>query len=328
MRTAEPPRHLDPVPGATPDAEELCRIHELTAEMIDKSDDLDALLGRILEEYERRLRELPADALRPEPATLGEDARKKLHALVMFARQAAALKTRAEAASELRRHAERLEDANLRLTEALGRAERMHRWLDAVLGTINVGILIVGEDHRVRQANPAAQAMLGGPGIVGGDVAPLLRGVPPESDGEIVRELPRAGRRLLAVARRHVAPGSRSEVVLLNDLTERYREIEERQRLKSLAESMRTLGLLCHQINNPLTSVLGRAQVPRMKKGADPDVLKAALVIEESAQRAADLVRELARVVKDGREQSLEQLLGMVQARQRSAEEPDGSRPG
>jgi len=62
-----------------------------------------------------------------------------------------------------------------------------------------------------------------------------------------------------------------------------------------------TLSDLAHRINNPLTSLLGRAQILGLKKGIDPQVDKAAHVIEESARRIAAYVRELADIVRDGR---------------------------
>jgi signal transduction histidine kinase len=67
------------------------------------------------------------------------------------------------------------------------------------------------------------------------------------------------------------------------------------------AEVLRVLGALSHQINNPLTALLGRAQILQSRPGTDPAVVKAAHVIEQSAQRVADLIRELAQVVKNGR---------------------------
>jgi signal transduction histidine kinase len=116
---------------------------------------------------------------------------------------------------------------------------------------------------------------------------------------------------VLLVARRdlHDEPGG--EVVLLSDVTERDREMEERHRLERFTELLKTLGVLSHKINNPLTSLMGRAQILRMRKVDDPNVEKAAEVIEESAKRIAEYIRELANVVKEGKEEALERLLEM-----------------
>jgi signal transduction histidine kinase len=67
-------------------------------------------------------------------------------------------------------------------------------------------------------------------------------------------------------------------------------------------ELFERLGTLAHRINNPLTSLVGRAQILGLKKGIDPQIDKAAAVIEESGKRIASLVRELADIVREGRE--------------------------
>ncbi|MDX1389150.1 MAG: histidine kinase dimerization/phospho-acceptor domain-containing protein [Acidobacteriota bacterium] len=83
-----------------------------------------------------------------------------------------------------------------------------------------------------------------------------------------------------------------------------------RAAIEKLGEVMRTLSVLTHKINNPLTALMGRAQLLRMGEG-DPKVAKAAAVIEESAGRIAELIRELSGVVKEGREEGIEKLLAL-----------------
>ncbi|MDX1388744.1 MAG: histidine kinase dimerization/phospho-acceptor domain-containing protein [Acidobacteriota bacterium] len=167
--------------AALPDLRELSRVHDVSLELIEKSHDLDELLGVVLTEYERRLRELPDDALDPGNSPPDSANAVKIRALVMFATQATALMAKTA-------------------------------------------------------------------------------------------------------------------------------ETERRHRIEKLGEVMRTLGVLSHKINNPLTALMGRAQLLRMAK-SDPKVVKAAEVIEESAGRIAELIRELARVVKEGREEGVEKLL-------------------
>jgi len=88
----------------------------------------------------------------------------------------------------------------------------------------------------------------------------------------------------------------------------REQQLEERHRLERLALVMKTLRALSHNINNPLTSLVGRAQMLQMRT-SDPYVIKTAGVIEESSMRIAAYIRELAEVVREGREESLEKLL-------------------
>lgn len=68
------------------------------------------------------------------------------------------------------------------------------------------------------------------------------------------------------------------------------------------------LSRLCHQINNPLTSVMGRAQMLQMKvaQGGDEQLAKSTAVIEESAKRVADLVQELANLVCQAKKEFVE----------------------
>jgi signal transduction histidine kinase len=59
---------------------------------------------------------------------------------------------------------------------------------------------------------------------------------------------------------------------------------------------------LCHSINNPLTAILGRAQMLQIRGQADPQLAKAIEVIEESAKRVASDVRQLSELIQRGRE--------------------------
>jgi signal transduction histidine kinase len=58
---------------------------------------------------------------------------------------------------------------------------------------------------------------------------------------------------------------------------------------------------LSHKINNPLTSLLGRAQLLRQRADTDPYVAHAAEVIEECSRRIADHLREITSLVKEQR---------------------------
>jgi signal transduction histidine kinase len=88
-------------------------------------------------------------------------------------------------------------------------------------------------------------------------------------------------------------------------------ETRERHQIEIMQDMMQKLGMLSHKINNPLTSLLGRVQLLRASREADPKTRKAAEVIEESARRIADYIRELANVVSEGREQVTRRLRAM-----------------
>lgn len=91
-------------------------------------------------------------------------------------------------------------------------------------------------------------------------------------------------------------------------LKEKTVAAEERRRVERLALVMKTLSVLSHKINNPLTTLIGRSQMLR-SSAADPAVLKAAEAIEESSKRIASYIKELSIAVKEGREESLDRLL-------------------
>lgn len=281
--------------GVVPDLTELCRIHEIGLDLIGRSDDIEGLLDLVLDEYARRLAELPGEALDARVGSPAPESMKKLRALVMFATQAAALREKAIASAELKRRAALLEEAHARL--------------DGVLEALGSGVMLVDADGVLVRANAASRALIGAQ-----DAAAIVRRIreriPPAGEAEL--DLSSAeGRRKLLIARRPMPGDSRSEVVLLTDVTQRSRDLEERVRLEKLGEVMRTLSVLSHKINNPLTALLGRAQILSSRKTDDPVVLKAAAVIEESSERIADLIRELAAVVREGRHGALSDLLAM-----------------
>jgi len=293
-----------------PDLAELCRIHEIGLDLIDRSHDVEELLDLVLAEYERRLQELPSDALDARAAVPQPESLRKLRALVMFATQASALKEKAVIASELKRRAAMLEEANARLETALDEAERARARLDGVLAVLSSGVMILGADGTFLRANAAARGVVG-PGDDTRLTTLIGSGVPKDGEAEIDLPTAAGGRRTLLVARRAMQGDPGSEVVLVTDVTQRNHAVEERVRLEKLAEVLKTLSVLSHKINNPLTALLGRAQILQAQKGKDPAVAKAAGVIEESSMRIAELIRELAQVVKDGRQDALDELLDM-----------------
>ncbi len=300
----------EPLRSLQSELEELGRVHDVSLDLIQRSHDLNGLLDRILDEYELRLRDLPSEARGGTGGALSPPAAGKLRARLVFAAQAAALKEKALAAAELRERAEALSEANARLGQALADAEAARRQLDGVLAALDAGILILGPDGTVRHANRAACVLAGGT-VEGaeGAAGDFVEQLPRTADAEVKVKGKDGSDRVLLVARRGLTGTDGSEVVLLSDITLRSREIEERHRMEKLAEILRTLSVLSHKINNPLTALLGRAQILKAMAGTDPKVVKASAVIEESAIRIAELIRELATVVKEGRQESVEKAL-------------------
>ena len=293
-----------------PDLAELCRIHEIGLDLIGRSHDVDELLDRVLDEYESQLAALPSDALDARSGGPRPESARKLRGLVMFATQAAALKEKAVVAGELRRRASMLEEANARLVAALDEEERTRARLDGVLAALSSGVMILAADGKCLTANAAARGLAGAMDDTA--LARIIsRSVPREGEAEIELPVAGGGHRALLVARRAMSGDPGSEVVLVTDVTERNRAVEERVRLEKLAEVLKTLSVLSHKINNPLTALLGRAQMLQAHQSSEPSVAKAAAVIEDASLRIAELIRELAQVVKDGHQDAVDELLDM-----------------
>jgi signal transduction histidine kinase len=92
----------------------------------------------------------------------------------------------------------------------------------------------------------------------------------------------------------------------IEELEATQRRLDER--LERTRATFETLAKLGHSVNNPLTALLGRAQILKLKKGDDPAVAKPVNVIAETATRITDLVREMSKVLKAGREELLQEL--------------------
>jgi signal transduction histidine kinase len=125
--------------------------------------------------------------------------------------------------------------------------------------------------------------------------------------------------RALAACERELADKAAS----LDDRRERLRDLLQLARLARsiepapapavevdqtvLNELFQSLSRLCHKINNPLTSIMGRAQMVQLQlRGADDKIGKSIDVIEESVKRVAGLVQELANLVCQGRKELVE----------------------
>lgn len=304
---------IDRFGAIQPDLDELCRDYDVSLELVEGSSDVDELVDRVLDEYESRLATLSCATLDARQGPDSVEEARKLRSLVLFARHAAALKEKTVVTHELREMSERLGKLNLDLQRVLLDEQRLRSRLDAVLGAIDAGILISNAEGQIERANPAAVRLIGAKAeaLVGRRIESWVGSVPRGENGEVVVTPagPNGTERVLVVARRDLVAEPGAEVVLLNDVTERDRAVDERHRNERLAELLETLRVVSHKINNPLTSLVGRAQLLKMQRGDDPKILKAAEVIEESATRVSDYVRELSRVAQAGHHDSLRKVL-------------------
>lgn len=182
--------------------------------------------------------------------------------------------------------------ALLKRRELAGKALQLERFQAKLLDNLPDGLLIVGPDHVIRAANPAAHEILqaNGSGLAGlsvsalpSDLANCLSNIPEDSNAnwEQVNVSGTHLEILSAPLKEHKETGSR--LVLIRDRT-RFRELE-----KSLqdAEKMAALGTIAagmaHEIRNPLSALRGFAQYFAKKfKGKEPDETYAQTMISEA----------------------------------------------
>ncbi len=137
--------------------------------------------------------------------------------------------------------------------EELAEKERLANRLQNLLSLLPGGVIVIDEDGRVREANPAACDMLGLP--LEGE---LWRHVitrcfaPREDDGHEISL--KDGRRLsIATRSLDAEPG---QLVLLNDLTETRHLQDQLARHERLSSLGRMVASLAHQIRTPLSAAL------------------------------------------------------------------------
>ena len=296
-------RHDKPAPGPVEelsrnDLEELARVHSISLELIRRSHNLDDLLDVVLDELEKRLAAIPGHALqnRGESRPDATDT-SRLKALVMFTTQAAELKAKAE--------------FNRELQSALDAAEEDRDRLHGVMSAMAAGVAVVGRDGKIISVNHAMADLIGRDpdGLTGEAPGSWVGKVQAGGDGEVQMRIPDQGLRTRLVSRRNLEGAAGGEVIMINDITERDRIVQERHYKEKMHGLMQTIGMLTHQINNPLTSLLGRAQILRMKSEGNEDILKAASVIEESARRIAGLIQDLSELARAGDREELEDMI-------------------
>jgi two-component system NtrC family sensor kinase len=90
---------------------------------------------------------------------------------------------------------------------------------------------------------------------------------------------------------------SKGTVVIMNDVTQRSRLETELSRARMQSEKLAALGLLvsgvAHEINNPLTSIIGCAEFLSEDMNLDGKAREAAEIIVSDAKRSGEIVRNL-----------------------------------
>lgn len=182
----------------------------------------------------------------------------------------------------------------------------------AIVDGLEDGVLIVGPDDRILDANPAAQRIVDRPlnDLIGMSLAQALINQPElsarlqgqrEDEDEFAIDVGGQHR----VYELHTSELFRSDstpsgqLIALHDITQRKRVEAEMIRAGRLgAAGELSLGV-SHNLNNILTSIIGPASLLEEHLADDPEGLEQLRAILTSAERARDLVQRLGQSARD-----------------------------
>jgi two-component system sensor histidine kinase FlrB len=230
-----------------------------------------------------------------------------------------------ETASQLEDSWQALDRESVRLRRELREARRNHaaqsrhhadlvRRLSALLEALPAGVLLVGADGIVQQANSAAALLLGEP-VTGVSWSALReRALAAGSNGDADLCL-RDGRRV-QLSQKPLEPGS-GRALLLTDVTEK-RKIEDllsrHRRLASLGEMA---AALAHQIRTPLTAGLlyatnaSRRELPQQQR--DDLLARSISCLHDLERLISDMLRFARGAAASEQRFALDELLDSVE---------------
>lgn len=162
---------------------------------------------------------------------------------------------------EVIRLRQQLEERNAELARSLEENRRIKDSLYQVLEGMPCGVVVAERSGRLSVVNPAAARVLGGMQPVPMELSQL----PPEvvalletaskGPGEWELEIPSRTGELRSVAVRHASLADQASVFILQDVTERKRCAQQRERLERQRALAEMAAVLAHEIRNPLGSL-------------------------------------------------------------------------
>jgi PAS domain S-box-containing protein len=182
-----------------------------------------------------------------------------------------------------------------------------------VFENISDGVVVLNMQNRVVDMNPAAERLAGytASKALGMPVEQIWPSWPAKSVASEPASTVFEGLGLVCAGEQkyftlHIYPVSDNRdralnmVVLLIDTTERKQAEEERHRLREKAEIAGRLAAtgemaagIAHEINNPLTGVLGFAQLLAQKQDVPAEIRKGLKIIADGSNRVKDIVKRM-----------------------------------
>jgi two-component system NtrC family sensor kinase len=172
-----------------------------------------------------------------------------------------------------------------------------------VVDAISPALCIVDRSGRIRRANRAFADLVNAPpaSLIG---RPWQAFVPPEWAVDLQRALDqqgagrevdlRTGERTYAVTAVPITSTDRSALVLLfDDQTERRRLQDQLIQSEKMSAIGQLIAGIAHDLNNPLASVVGFADFLREVPHVPPALREPLTVIQEEAERASNIVKNL-----------------------------------
>jgi len=178
-----------------------------------------------------------------------------------------------------------------RLAETMDQFRRLQAQYRALLEFLPDAVIMTDAEERILYLNPAAQELLGrSAGELLGQVLPHTFGG--HSSDVVIPH--RDGRLRYAVLRteRAIVEGQPVVLYFLHDVTDRRAvELEQRQRERSELLGLLASGI-AHDLNNLLSPIMLGVQT-LLRLDSDERVQKVLMMIEQSAKRSAELIRQV-----------------------------------